>query len=228
MDMDDSDIEKISREAPARSKRFLVRKRKVLVPRGGMSLGLLEPNPPSIYAKEEFKDFLEITELFEIAPACACRPTERQRPDWDVYELVCFYEIAFSLGLRLPLHPFLRSVFLTLGIAPGQLLPNGWRLLLGLLSLSDHGIEVTVNTLLDSYSLRHEEKGRVKFYKRPLKTKLVFMPPSGYDGDTWKNRYFFVKSRYAFGTSDFIYISSKWKLEGELEINIFFVAFICT
>jgi hypothetical protein len=40
---------------------------------------------------------------------------------------VCVYERMFLAGLRLPLPPIVRELLFSLGIAPAQLMPNGWR-----------------------------------------------------------------------------------------------------
>ena len=37
---------------------------------------------------------------------------------------VCFYETAFSYGLRFPVHPFIMKLLHYLNLAPGQLMPN--------------------------------------------------------------------------------------------------------
>ena len=41
------------------------------------------------------------------------------------------YKDALAVSLRLPLHPLARNLLNYLGIAPGQLSPNGWRFLMG-------------------------------------------------------------------------------------------------
>ena len=41
------------------------------------------------------------------------------------------FEDTFLASLRLPLHPVARDLLIFLGIAPGQLAPNGWRFLMG-------------------------------------------------------------------------------------------------
>ncbi|KAG2658113.1 transcription initiation factor TFIID subunit 4-like [Panicum virgatum] len=42
---------------------------------------------------------------------------------------ICVYEQAFAAGMRLPLHPFVAGALAHYGIAPSQLAPNGWRVL---------------------------------------------------------------------------------------------------
>ena len=43
---------------------------------------------------------------------------------------VCFYEVAFSYGLRFPVHPFIMKLLHHLNIASGQLMPNSWRIVI--------------------------------------------------------------------------------------------------
>ena len=46
-------------------------------------------------------------------------------------KFVTLYEDVLTAVLRLPLQPLARDVLIFLGIAPGQLAPNGWRFLMG-------------------------------------------------------------------------------------------------
>ena len=41
---------------------------------------------------------------------------------------VCFYVATFVCGLRFPIHLFLMELLDHFGIAPGQLMPNFWRI----------------------------------------------------------------------------------------------------
>ena len=43
---------------------------------------------------------------------------------------VCFYEAAFLCGLRFPVHPFIMELLHHLNIAPRQLMPNSWRIVI--------------------------------------------------------------------------------------------------
>ncbi|CAN6231444.1 unnamed protein product [Urochloa humidicola] len=42
---------------------------------------------------------------------------------------ICVHAQAFAAGMRLPLHPFVAGALAHYGIAPSQLAPNGWRVL---------------------------------------------------------------------------------------------------
>ena len=43
---------------------------------------------------------------------------------------VCFYKVAFSCGLRFPVHPFIMKLLHYLNLASGQLMPNLWRIVI--------------------------------------------------------------------------------------------------
>ena len=47
------------------------------------------------------------------------RPTSEDRAFHFFPGKVCFYEAAFTCGLRLPVHPFIMELLGFLGIAPG-------------------------------------------------------------------------------------------------------------
>ena len=48
---------------------------------------------------------------------------------------VCFYETAFTSGLRLPIHPLVMELLGYFGIAPGQLMPNSWRIVINCMEI---------------------------------------------------------------------------------------------
>ena len=56
------------------------------------------------------------------------------RKDERAYEFahgeICFYEAAFSCGLRFPVHPFIMKLLHYLNLALGQLMPNSWRIVI--------------------------------------------------------------------------------------------------
>ena len=57
-----------------------------------------------------------------------CLPNEEDRACHFFPGEVCFYVAAFVCGLRFPIHPFLIELLDHFGIAPGQLMPNFWRI----------------------------------------------------------------------------------------------------
>ena len=52
------------------------------------------------------------------------RPNDEDRACHFFPSEVCFYEAAFTYGLRLPIHSFMMELLDHFGFAPGQLMPN--------------------------------------------------------------------------------------------------------
>ena len=74
---------------------------------------------------------------------------------------VCFYESAFVCGLRFPVHPFLMELLYHFGIAPGQLMPNSWRIVVSCmgiwLDVTDGGM-LKVDELVYLYRLKESKE----------------------------------------------------------------------
>ena len=70
---------------------------------------------------------------------------------------VCFYESSFSCGLRFPVHPFLMELLDYFGIAPGQLMPNSWRIVvsyMGIWLVAMDGDMLRIDELVYLYRLK--------------------------------------------------------------------------
>ena len=106
--------------------------------------------------------------------------------------MVCFFEVAFDNGLRFPLHPFMKGVLQHFNICPSQLAPNGWGILVGLLTFfRDRGLGVpSVALLLHLFSPKETTEGFLYFSRRPGAPLVIFDLPSSHR--SWKGRYFFV------------------------------------
>ena len=70
-----------------------------------------------------FKDRFQFSKRVKV-----CLPNKEDRACHFFPGEVCFYESAFVCGLRFPVHPFLMELLDSFGIAPGQLMPNSWRI----------------------------------------------------------------------------------------------------
>ena len=70
-------------------------------------------------------------------PKCARvrRPINENRACHFFPGEVCFYEAAFTCGLRLPVHPFIMELLSFFGITPGQLMPNSWRIVVNCMEI---------------------------------------------------------------------------------------------
>ena len=111
---------------------------------------------------------------------------------------VCFYEVAFSCGLRLPVHPFIMRLLHHLNLAPGQLMPNSWRIVISCMviwtTISD-GDMLTVNEFVHFYRLKEsKEFGYYEFVPWDRKSRLIADLPSSFR--YWKSRYFFCVGRW--------------------------------
>ena len=106
---------------------------------------------------------------------------------------ICFYEAAFSCGLRFPVHPFIMELLDHFGIAPGQLMPNSWRIAVNYMEvwLATVGDMIKVGELIHMYRLKEsKEYGYYELVPWERKTRIVKGLPSSFR--YWKSRFFFV------------------------------------
>ena len=106
--------------------------------------------------------------------------------------MVCFFEVAFDNGLRFPLHPFIKGVLQHFNICPSQLAPNGWGILVGLLTFfRDRGLGVpSVALLLHLFNPTATAEGFIYFSRRSWAPPVISDLPSSHR--SWKGRYFFI------------------------------------
>jgi len=113
-------------------------------------------------------------------------------------EEVCFYEAAFLCGLRFPVHPFLMELLDRFGIAPGQLMPNSWRIVvscMGIWLVATDGDMIKVDELIYLYRLKEsKEHGYYELVPWERRTRIVRGLPSSFR--YWKSRFFFVSGDY--------------------------------
>jgi hypothetical protein len=109
---------------------------------------------------------------------------------------VAFYEADLRAGLRFPVHPFVRELLDFLGLAPGQVNPNGWRTIVSCMAMwrvNSNGCEdLTVDEFLFCYEPYQIalSRGFWTFKNRDANTKVVQGLPSS--DRIWKDKYFFV------------------------------------
>ncbi|KAL6574236.1 hypothetical protein OROHE_001140 [Orobanche hederae] len=174
----------------------------------GCPTGVLSTSPPSSLCEAA----LSVIKALYSLPKSVRLPHKHERADWRIDGWICFYEIAFEIGLRLPLIPFIMEVLAHYGCAPSQLMPNAWRLLLGLQSLGEtKGISISVGTLRRTYYLKQHdsEMGRLQLNLRPEKQPLINIASKS-DFCSWKGRYFFVESKHVFGPGGSGGIPTHW------------------
>ena len=79
-------------------------------------------------------------------------PEAYERIDWVILSLVALYELMFKVGMRLPILRLIRDVCDHYLIALSQLMPNTWKNLMALESLSvRHRVECEIGEVLYSY-----------------------------------------------------------------------------
>ena len=78
---------------------------------------------------------------------------------------VCFYEAAFTSGLRLLVHPLVMELLGYFGITPGQLMPNSWRIVINCMEiwLAANEDMIKVSELVHLYRLK--ESKEYKYYE---------------------------------------------------------------
>ena len=91
----------------------------------------------------------------------ACLPRKDEKTCAFAHGEVCFYEAAFSCGLRFPVHPFIMKLLHHLNLAPGQLMPNSWRIVISCMviwtTISD-GDMLKVNEFIHLYRLKESKE----------------------------------------------------------------------
>ena len=73
---------------------------------------------------------------------------------------VCFCEAAFTCGLRLLVHPLVMELLGYFGIAPGQLMPNSWRIVINCMEIwlaTDEDM-IKVSELIYLYRLKESKE----------------------------------------------------------------------
>ena len=107
---------------------------------------------------------------------------------------VCFYEAAFLCGLRFPVHPFIMGLLHYLNLAPGQLMPNSWGIIISCMviwMIIAHGNMITLIEFIHLYHLKEsKEFGYYEFVPWNRKSCLVVDLSSSFRD--WKSRFFFV------------------------------------
>ena len=101
-----------------------------------------------------FKDRFQFPERVRVR-----RPTNEDRACHFFPGEVCFYEAAFTCGLRLPVHPFIMELLGFLGIAPRQLMPNSWRIVVNCMEiwLAANEDMIKVRELVHLYHLKESK-----------------------------------------------------------------------
>ena len=110
---------------------------------------------------------------------------------------VCFYEADFLCGLHFPVHLFIMQLFHNFQIAPDQLVPHAWRIIISCMSIWVSTCEedmTTLNEFLHLFCLKPSTNHRY-FELLPWDKKSTVVSRFSSSFHDWKSRYFFI-----FGT----------------------------
>ena len=111
---------------------------------------------------------------------------------------VCFYEVAFLCGLHFPIHQFIMKFLSYFHIAPGQPVPNTWRMIVSCMLIWIFACErdmIALNEFLYLYCLKpstHYRYFELLPWDRKSRVVSGFLSPFR----DQKSRYFFI-----FGTN---------------------------
>ncbi len=139
-------------------------------------------------------------------------PSHHERVDWVVPGWTAVYELMLRDGMRFPIPRLIRDVCDHYEIAPSQLMPNAWRVLMSLESLgSRHGVDCELGEVLFSYYLKEHDvdKGRYKLIARVGRVPVVTCLRTNDRG--WKDRYLFVRGDLVWGPRGPGGASGHWK-----------------
>ena len=142
-----------------------------------------------------FKDRFQFPECVR-----ARRPTSEDRACHFFPGEICFYEAAFTCGLSLLVHPFIMELLGFFGIAPGQLMPNLWRIVVNCMEiwLAANEDMIKFSELVHLYRLKEsKEYGYYELVPWARKARIVRGLPLSFK--YWKSRFVFV-SRDDFET----------------------------
>ena len=87
-------------------------------------------------------------------------PNDDDRDCHSYANEVCFYKANFVSGLRFPIPPFLRELFSYLFLAPTQLVPNLWRIVIWCMVMwmsANDGDTIRIDEFLHLYRLRRSK-----------------------------------------------------------------------
>lgn len=137
---------------------------------------------------DRFKDRFQFLER-----VCVRWPSDEDRACHLFLGEVCFYEAAFTCGLRFPVHPFLMELLDYFSIALGHLMPNSSRILANYMEiwLATNRDMIKVGELVYLYRLKEsKEYGYYELVPWERRTRIVRGLPSSFR--YWKSRFFFV------------------------------------
>ena len=126
----------------------------------------------------KIKVFSKFKDRFQFPEGTRARlPKKGEKACAFAHGEVCFYEAAFSCGLRFRVHPFIMELLHYLNLAPGQLMPDLWRIVISCIVICTtiaNGDMLTINEFVHLYCLKEsKEFGYYEFIPWDRKSHLV-------------------------------------------------------
>ncbi|TYH96910.1 hypothetical protein ES332_A12G209800v1 [Gossypium tomentosum] len=136
------------------------------------------------------------------------KSSERANSYFPCKHTFCIYADAFKAGLRLPLHPLISEILSEFSVAPTQIPPNSWRVLICFISFCySQKITPTVNLFRAICSLKDHSGESNKgwwFFSARIGFKLFEGFPSSIKG--WRHRFFIIRT----SERDTLGLNTKW------------------
>ncbi|KAK2967991.1 hypothetical protein RJ640_000717 [Escallonia rubra] len=142
------------------------------------------------------ESIVELLEEIPLPPPFSARVPALQEPaNYGTDLETSVYEGQIRSGYRVPMHPFVVAFFNHYKMAPGQLVPNGWRKLVGLIYLvQTSGYPVTVHDFMRLYlevCFIKNVANSVGWYYIHNRLRIIKGGPKSNKG--WHSRYFFIQ-----------------------------------
>ncbi|KAK0580408.1 hypothetical protein LWI29_001580 [Acer saccharum] len=181
----------------------------------GRLLDVLDGSPASLIIEDNF-DCLRT--IYGIPKSVKLRaPLKHVQADWDIPDWTCFYEYTLRLGFRFMVPSLVRRLLKYFDIAPGQLMPNSWRILLSLTVLCErYRIDLELGCVLHNYYLKEHvgDSGRYILIPRDKNNRLITGTTT--NDRHWKDTFFFAKGSPIdshWGKSQFV-LHKVWNRKG--------------
>ncbi|KAK3038544.1 hypothetical protein RJ639_029344 [Escallonia herrerae] len=142
------------------------------------------------------ESIVELLKEYPLPPPLSARVPALQEPaNYGTNLEMSVYEGQIRYGYRVPMHPFAVAFFNHYKMASGQLVPNGWRKLVGLIYLvQTSGYPVTIDDFMRLYLevcfIKSVAKGDGWYYIHN-RIKVIKGGPKSNKG--WHSRYFFIQ-----------------------------------
>jgi len=166
------------------------------------------------------KDEKQMKDKFQFLDLVRIRiPSDEDRACHSYADEVCFYEAYFASGFRLPIHPFFKELFAYLHLAPAQLVPNSWQIVICCMvvwmSANDEDV-IKNDEFLHFYRLRKsKDPGYWEFKPWDRASRSILYSPSSLRN--WKPNFFFILgSGWEFVPGKGLDEASKFFVVGEL------------